>query len=100
MKEKGPETVASYEDSPIRTSYRQHVLAAGAYPAQFDQRADLVLGIYTPVTGVTVGADTASNIDTLDGPGRFLKRTREYVLQEPTQGWRILPSATGAATPW
>lgn len=84
---KGPETVASYEDSPIRTSYRQHVLAAGAYPAQFDRRADLVLGIYTPVTGVTVGADTASNINTLDGPGRrFLKRTREYVLQGANTG--------------
>ena len=79
--------MASYEDSPIRTSYRQHVLAAGAYPAQFDRRADLVLGIYTPVTGVTVGADTASNIDTLDGPGRrFLKRTREYVLQGANTG--------------
>lgn len=84
---KGPETVTSYEDSPIRTSYRQHVLAAGAYPAQFDRRADLVLGIYTPVTGVTVGADTASNIDTLDGPGRrFLKRTRKYVLQGANTG--------------
>lgn len=84
---KGPETVASYEDSPIRTSYRQHVLAAGGYPARFDKRADLVLGIYTPFTGVTVGADTAANTDTLDEPGqRFLDRTRDYVLQGANTG--------------
>lgn len=84
---KGPETVASYEDSPIRTSYRQHVLAAGAYPARFDKRADLVLGIYTPFTGVTVGADTAANTDTLDEPGqRFLRRTRDYVLRGANTG--------------
>lgn len=79
---KGPDTVASYEDSSIRTSYRQHVLAAGGYPARSDKRADLVLGIYTPFTGVTLGADTAANGDTLDEPGRrFLHRTRDYVLQ-------------------
>lgn len=84
---KGPDTVASYEDSPIRTSYRQHVLAAGGYPARFDKRADLVLGIYTPFTGVTVGADTAANTDTLDEPGqRFLQRTRDYVLQGANTG--------------
>jgi len=84
---KGPETVASYEDSPIRTSYRQHVLAAGGYPAQFDKRADLVLGIYTPFTGVTVGADTAANTDALDEPGqRFLTRTRDYVVQGSNTG--------------
>ena len=95
---KGPETVASYEDSPIRTSYRQHVLAAGGYPAQFDKRADLVLGIYTPFTGVTVGADTAANTDALDEPGqRFLTRTRDYVNQGRNVGLADIAFGNGGS---
>lgn len=95
---KGPETVASYEDSPIRTSYRQHVLAAGGYPAQFDKRADLVLGIYTPFTGVTVGADTAANTDALDEPGqRFLTRTRTYVNQGRNVGLADIAFGNGGS---
>lgn len=95
---KGPDTVASYEDSPIRTSYRQHVLAAGGYPAQFDKRADLVLGIYTPFTGVTVGADTAANTDALDEPGqRFLTRTRDYVNQGRNVGLADIAFGNGGS---
>lgn len=84
---KGPDTVASYEDSPIRISYRQHVLAAGGYPARWDKRADLVLGIYTPADGVTLGADDPRNGETLDAAGgRFLEKTRDYVQRGANVG--------------
>lgn len=84
---KGPATVASYEDSPIRTSYRQHVLASGGYPAQWDKRADLVLGIYTPADGVTLGADDPRNGEALDERGqRFLEKTWDYVQRGANVG--------------
>lgn len=76
----GGRTVPSYEDGTIRQSYRQHVLAAGGYPALLDKNADLVLGIYTPVNGITAGADTDANTSRLDDRQEsFLAKTRRYV---------------------
>ncbi|MGN8792163.1 DUF4127 family protein [Acidaminococcus fermentans] len=76
----GPATVPSYEDGPIRRSFREHVLAAGGFPARTDKRADLVLGLYTPADGVTLGADVPANGTELDEMGRqFLATARQYV---------------------
>lgn len=76
----GKATVPSYEDNTVEHSYREHVLAAGAYPAQFDKRADLVLALHTPVDGVTYGADGSENGSTLaPEQERFLHRTEQYL---------------------
>ena len=76
----GPATVPSYEDGPIRRSFREHVLAAGGFLARTDKRADLVLGLYTPADGVTLGADVPANGTELDEMGRqFLATARQYV---------------------
>lgn len=50
----GAETVASYEDEPIGSSVRDHLLAAGALAVS--GRADLLLAVSTPANGKTVEA--------------------------------------------
>lgn len=83
----GEKTVPSYEDNTIRHSYREHVLAAGAYPAQFDKRADLVLGLFTPVDGVTYGADGPQNSNTLKPEQQqFLAKTEHYLADGKNVG--------------
>ncbi len=76
----GPETVPDYEDGPVRNSYRNHVLAIGAFPARTGKRADLVVGIYTPVNGRTPGADTPANTDQASlEQERFLDETARWL---------------------
>lgn len=77
---KGGDTVPSYEDGPIRNSYRNHVLALGGYPASMAKRADLIVGIYTPYEGITYGADTPHNTADLTEPCRhFLDATANWL---------------------
>ena len=95
----GAATVASYEDSPMGTSYRQHVLAAGGYPARTDKRADLVLGLYTPGDGVTLGADSAANGPDLDEQGQqFLATAQKYVRQGRNVGIADVAFGNGGST--
>lgn len=83
----GKATVPSYEDGPIGQSYREHVLAAGAYPAQSAKRADLVLGMNTRYDGTTPGADTTLNMDTLDPTTKdFLDKAAHYLRQKKNVG--------------
>ncbi len=83
----GKATVPSYEDGPIGQSYREHVLAAGGYPAQSAKWADLVLGINTRQDGTTPGADTNLNTDTLDPTTKdFLDQAASYLRQKKNVG--------------
>lgn len=95
---KGKVTVPSYEDNTVEHSYREHVLAAGAYPAQFDKRADLVLGLHTPVDGVTYGANELENGYTL-GPEqeRFLQRTEQYLAAGKNVGLADIAFGNGGS---
>lgn len=58
---KGGATVPKYEDDTIAESARQHIYAAGGFPARLRRHADLVLAVNTPADGVTLEASDASN---------------------------------------
>jgi hypothetical protein len=49
----GGQTVASYEDAPVRESVAGNLAAAGALPAASAENADLLLLVNTPADGVT-----------------------------------------------
>ena len=76
----GSDTVSSLEDISVGQNVREHVLAAGGYPALLKKRADVVLAVHTPVDGVTRGADTAFNTSVLKPEEtRFLDRIEDDV---------------------
>ena len=58
---KGGATVPTYEDDTIAESAKQHIYAAGGFPARLRRHADLVLAVNTPVDGVTLEASTEAN---------------------------------------
>ncbi len=58
---KGGKTVPSYEDDTVSESARQHIYAAGGFPARSMKRADLVLAVNTPENGVTAEASSEAN---------------------------------------
>lgn len=57
----GGQTVPSYEDETVYESTRQHIYAAGGFPARSIKRADLVLAVNTPENGITAEASSADN---------------------------------------
>ena len=57
----GGKTVPSYEDDTVAESAKQHIYAAGAFPARLRKRADLVLAVNTPYNGKTLEAGSATN---------------------------------------
>lgn len=58
---KGGGTIPSYEDDTVAKSARQHIFAAGAFPARLRKNADLVLAINTPKDGKTLEAANEAN---------------------------------------
>lgn len=79
---RGASFVSALEDISIGENVRQHILAAGGYPARLQKRADLVLAVSTPYRGVTHGADTAYNTELLRPEDvRFLDRTEKDVRE-------------------
>ena len=76
------------------------MLAAGGFPARTDKRVDLVLGLYTPADGVTLGADVPANGTELDEMGRqFLATARQYVEKGRNVGIADVAFGNGAAGP-
>ena len=57
----GGKTVPAYEDDTVAESAKQHIYAAGAFPARLRKRADLVLAVNTPYDGKTLEAGSAAN---------------------------------------
>jgi hypothetical protein len=58
----GSDTVASYEDHPLRDSVPQHISVAGGVKADWVKSPDLVLAVNTPVNGVTREANAPGNL--------------------------------------
>lgn len=54
-------TIPTYEDDTIAESAKQHIYAAGAFPASGRKRADLVLAVNTPKNGKTMEASNEIN---------------------------------------
>ncbi|MHC1717923.1 MAG: DUF4127 family protein [Acidaminococcaceae bacterium] len=79
----GENTIPAYEDDKVRTTVRNQILAAGAWPAPGDKYADLILAVYTPVDGITLqGNDAANSVKLKRGQQAFLQKVEEY-LQKP-----------------
>ena len=57
----GGQTVPSYEDDTVAESSKQHIYAAGAFPARLRRHADLVLAVNTPKNGKTLESSSAVN---------------------------------------
>lgn len=72
---KGGETVPSYEDDTVAESVKQHIYAAGAFPAKLRKYADIVLAVNTPENGVTLESSNAANNYKLSAAtGNFTKK--------------------------
>ena len=79
----GENTVPAYEDDTIRTTVRNQILAAGAWPAPKDKYADLILAVNTPFNGITLQGNDAANSAKLKPEQRiFLQKVEKY-LGEP-----------------
>lgn len=78
----GEDTVPAYEDERVYATLRNHILAAGGWPAKIDKNADLVLAVNTPLTGKTLQADVPGNTTELSEEGEhFLEKVESLLLQ-------------------
>ena len=84
----GGEIIPSYEDEPFRDTVRQHVLAAGCFPANNAKRADFILAVNTPVKGPTPPANDAriNNGMVTKAHKRFLAKSWDYMQQGKNLG--------------
>ncbi len=77
----GEKLIPSYEDEPVKDTIRQHILAAGGFPAASPKRADFVMAVNTPVKGPTPPAsDQAINNGVITNAHKhFLTKTWDYI---------------------
>ena len=76
----GENTIPAYEDDTVRTTVRNQILAAGAWPAPGDKYADLILAVNTPFDGLTLEGGGAANSAKLKGEQQvFLEKIKEYL---------------------
>lgn len=77
---KGGDTVPTYEDDPVAVSAREHIYAAGAFPARKAKNADFVLAVNTPFNGKTLEASDAKNTGEPDTCTKaFLDNVQSYL---------------------
>ncbi|MEN6414108.1 MAG: DUF4127 family protein [Veillonellales bacterium] len=76
----GSDTIPTYEDQPVGKTIIAHIVAAGGIVMLSPQRPDLVLVVNTPVNGVTLEADSFSNLP-ISTPGmhRFADEIQSYL---------------------
>ena len=77
----GETIVPSYEDEPVKDTIRQHILAAGGFPANSAKRADFIMAVNTPVKGPTLAASDpiANNGVVTPAHQRFLAKTWNFI---------------------
>ena len=79
---KGKNTIPSYEDDPVDISVNEHIHAVGGWPTKYLHRADMVLLVNTPASGVTLEASAPSNNGTVTRQQeRFMKKL-DYFMQQ------------------
>ena len=77
---KGGDTIPTYEDDPVAVSAREHIYAAGAFPARKAKNADFVLTVNTPFNGKTLDASDAKNTGAPDIYTKaFLDKVQSYL---------------------
>lgn len=86
----GKNTVPTYSDEEIDKSIWQHLLATGALPTKYYDRADFVLMVNTAFDGTTLEANSSSNDVNLkyntksfvDAVDKVLNQEREVVIAD------------------
>lgn len=79
---KGKNTIPSYEDDHVDISVNEHIHAVGGWPTKYLHRADMVLFVNTPASGVTLEASAPSNNGTVTRQQeRFMKKL-DYFMQQ------------------
>ena len=77
---KGGATVPTYEDDTVAVSAREHIYAAGAFPARKAKNADYILAVNTPYDGKTPDASDAKNTGVADKYTKaFTDRIQTYI---------------------
>lgn len=77
---KGGATVPTYEDDKISVSAREHIYAAGAFPAKKAARADFILAVNTPFNGVMLEASNEKNNGVAGShTQKFLDKVESYL---------------------
>ena len=83
----GENTIPSYEDTTVKNTLREHILAAGAFPVTKPDRADLVLAVNTPVKGPTPSAAGPLNNGVIKpATERFLNKIEQFVQKGKNVG--------------
>ena len=78
----GGTTVPSYEDQPIATTINEHIIAAGGIVMTKPQKPDMVLAVNTPLNGITLEAESISNISApSDGVCQFVNSIEKFIKQ-------------------
>ena len=76
----GEKTIPTYEDAVVKKTLREHILAAGAFPATISKNADLVLAVNTPENGLCLSATSPFNNGQLTGANKnFLNKVQGFV---------------------
>ena len=76
----GEKTIPTYEDTVVKKTLREHILAAGAFPAAISKNADLVLAVNTPENGLCLSATSPLNNGQLTGANKnFLNKVQGFV---------------------
>lgn len=75
---KGKDTIPSYEDDPVDVSVKEHIHAVGGWPTRHLHRADMVLLVNTPASGVTLEASAPSNNGIVTEQQRRFMRKLDY----------------------
>lgn len=93
----GEKTLPAYEDDTVRTTVRNQILAAAAWPAPGDKYADLILAVNTPVDGITLQGNDAANSIKLKGEQHaFLKKVEDYLQKNKNVAIADVAYANGA----
>jgi len=76
----GEKTIPTYEDTVVKKTLREHILAAGAFPATISKNADLVLAVNTPENGICLSATSPLNNGKLTRAHKnFLNKVQAFV---------------------
>lgn len=93
----GEKTVPSYEDTPVGSNVRNHLIAAGCLPLRSDKMADIILAVNTPVDGWTREAGTDSNkIEASKKTLAFIQQIQGYLLANKKVAVADISFANGA----
>lgn len=93
----GGATVPSYEDQPFATTINQHIIAAGGIVMTKPQKPDIVLAVNTPLNGITLEAESISNISApTEGTRQFVNSIAAFLKQGKRVAVADIAFANGA----